>query len=176
MLITMNLDTIGKMSCNPSIGGVAKGHIVREIDALGGLMGLAIDHTGIHYKMLNRSKGPAVWGPRAQADRYKYQNFVKYFLEETLNLDIIQDQVSDFIIENNRIKGVLTQRKIEYYSECLILTTGTFLKGVIYLGEFNTSAGRMGDKSSHEMAPGLIKLGFHLGRLKTGTPSQTPQR
>ena len=170
LLLTMNLDTIAKMSCNPSIGGVAKGHIVREIDALGGGMGLAIDHTGIHYKMLNRSKGPAVWGPRAQADKQKYQNFVKHFLEETPNLDIIQDQVSDLITENDTIRGVITQREIEYRSEYLILTTGTFLRGVIHLGEFNTWAGRLGDKSSHEMAPSLRKLGFRLGRLKTGTP------
>ena len=170
LLLTMNLDSIGQMSCNPSIGGVAKGHIVREIDALGGLMGLAADHTGIHFKMLNRSKGPAVWGPRAQADKKLYQNQVKFFLEQTKHLDIIQDSVSDLLIEDEIIKGVITVRNVEYYSEYVILTTGTFLKGIIHLGEYQASAGRLGEKSADDLAPGLSGIGFRVNRLKTGTP------
>ena len=178
LLLTMNLDNIGQMSCNPSIGGVAKGHMVREIDALGGLMGLTADEAGIHFKMLNQSKGPAVWGPRAQTDKKLYQNQVKFFLEQTKNLDIIQDAVSDFIIEsyskeqqkNYFIKGVITTRKTEYYAKYVILTTGTFLKGVIHLGEYQTSAGRLGEKSADGLSSGLFKIGFRMGRLKTGTP------
>ena len=170
LLLTMNLDSIGQMSCNPSIGGVAKGHIVREIDALGGLMGLAADHTGIHFKMLNRSKGPAVWGPRAQTDKKLYQNRVKFLLEQTNNLDIIQDTVSDFLIEDGQIKGVITVRNVEYYAGYVILTTGTFLKGIIHLGEYQTSAGRLGEKSADDLAPGLSGIGFRIKRLKTGTP------
>ena len=170
LLLTMNLDTIGQMSCNPSIGGVAKGHIVREVDALGGLMGQIIDASGIHFKMLNRSKGPAVWGPRAQADKKLYQNEVKFQLEEQENLDLIQDAVDDFIIQGDRIVGVLTQRKFEYSANNVIVTTGTFLKALIHLGDFNYQAGRMGDKSSEHLSPSLKKFGFPIGRLKTGTP------
>ena len=170
LLLTMNLDSIGQMSCNPSIGGVAKGHIVREVDALGGLMGRTIDETGIHFKMLNRSKGPAVWGPRAQADKKQYQNYVKYTLENTPNLYIMQDTVKDLIVENNTICGIITQRGIEYLATNVILTTGTFLKGLIHIGEHNTSAGRMGDRSAEELSPTLYNLGFKMGRLKTGTP------
>lgn len=176
LLVTMSLDTIAQMSCNPSIGGVAKGHIVREIDALGGLMGFATDRTGIHYKMLNRSKGPAVWGPRAQADKKLYQNEVKFILEETPNLDILQDAVADLITENMgldirpHILGITTQRGIEILSPAVVITTGTFLRGLIHVGDFQTQAGRYGDKSSQELSPSLMRIGFELGRLKTGTP------
>ena len=176
LMLTMNLDSIGQMSCNPSIGGVGKGHIVREIDALGGLMGLAIDNTGIHFKMLNRSRGPAVWGPRAQADKKTYQNKVKFFLEKTPYLDLAQDTVVDFLLEkqersgSQKIIGVLTSRNIEYYATYVILTTGTFLKGVIHLGEYQASAGRLGEKSSNKISSSLNKIGFRQGRLKTGTP------
>ncbi len=174
LMITMNLDSIAQMSCNPSIGGVAKGHMVREIDALGGLMGLVTDHTGIHFKMLNRSRGPAVWGPRAQADKKLYQNKMKFLLEQTLNLDLVQDVVNDFLLEREsrtqKIIGVLTSRNIEYYANCVVLTTGTFLKGVIHLGEYQTSAGRLGEKSADKISPNLNDIGFRLGRLKTGTP------
>ncbi len=170
LLLTMNLDTIGQMSCNPSIGGVAKGHIVREVDALGGLMGQVIDHTGIHYKMLNRSKGPAVWGPRAQADKKLYQNEIKYRLEQVETLHVLQDSVVDFIIHNDEIQGVITQRHFEYLAPQVIITTGTFLKGLIHLGELNYQAGRMGDRSSEELSPSLAQYGFPVSRLKTGTP------
>jgi tRNA uridine 5-carboxymethylaminomethyl modification enzyme len=174
----MSLDTIGQMSCNPSIGGVAKGHMVREVDALGGLMGIATDRTGIHYKMLNRSKGPAVWGPRAQADKKLYQNEVKFILESTPNLDILQDSVADLLVENGRdamnrvstIRGIITQRKLEILAPAVVITTGTFLRGLIHVGDFQTAAGRYGDKSSQELSPSLNRIGFELGRLKTGTP------
>ena len=175
-LITMNLDTIGQMSCNPSIGGVAKGHMVREIDALGGLMGTAIDFTGIHFKMLNRSKGPAVWGPRAQADKKLYQNKIKFLLEQTKHLDIIQDSITDLLLEGDQVRGVLTSRNIEYHAKNVILTTGTFLKGVIHLGEYSASAGRMGEKSANAISPNLTKVGFRFGRLKTGTPPRLKRR
>ncbi|MCS6985567.1 MAG: tRNA uridine-5-carboxymethylaminomethyl(34) synthesis enzyme MnmG [Leptospiraceae bacterium] len=175
LLLTMSLDTIGQMSCNPSIGGVAKGHLVREIDALGGLMGLAIDRTGIHYKMLNRSKGPAVWGPRAQADKKLYQNEVKWILENEKRLHILQDSVSELLVENSEVKGVLTQRGFEYLADTVVLTTGTFLKGLIHVGDFHTSAGRFGDKSAEELSPWLARYGFPVGRLKTGTPPRLHQ-
>ncbi|MCX7633124.1 MAG: tRNA uridine-5-carboxymethylaminomethyl(34) synthesis enzyme MnmG, partial [Turneriella sp.] len=175
LLVTMSLDSIGQMSCNPSIGGIAKGHMVREIDALGGLMGIATDRTGIHYKMLNRSKGPAVWGPRAQADKKLYQNEVKFILESTPNLDLLQDSITDIITEGKpplrpRVCGVVTQRQLEIEAAMVILTTGTFLRGLIHVGEFQTAAGRYGDKSAQELSPSLLRLGFALGRLKTGTP------
>ncbi|AFM11527.1 tRNA uridine-5-carboxymethylaminomethyl(34) synthesis enzyme MnmG [Turneriella parva] len=182
LLVTMSLDTIGQMSCNPSIGGVAKGHMVREVDALGGLMGVATDRTGIHYKMLNRSKGPAVWGPRAQADKKLYQNEVKFILESTPNLDILQDSVADLLIDQTptlrqaqgdggkRVLGIITQRKLEILAPAVVITTGTFLRGLIHVGDFQTQAGRYGDKSSQELSPSLTRIGFELGRLKTGTP------
>lgn len=170
LLISLSLDTIAQMSCNPSIGGVAKGHMVREIDALGGLMGRAIDAAGIHYKMLNRSRGPAVWGPRAQADKKIYQNHVKYMLEELSALHILQDGVKSLIIENHHISGVITQRNVEYLASHVIITTGTFLKGLIHVGDFRMSAGRLGDKSADELSPFLSAYGFPVGRLKTGTP------
>ncbi|MFO1527927.1 MAG: tRNA uridine-5-carboxymethylaminomethyl(34) synthesis enzyme MnmG [Turneriella sp.] len=174
LLVTMSLDTIGQMSCNPSIGGVAKGHMVREVDALGGLMGVATDRTGIHYKMLNRSKGPAVWGPRAQADKKLYQNEVKFILESTPNLDILQDSVADLVIDEQgglkKVLGIITQRNLEILSPAIVITTGTFLRGLIHVGDFQTQAGRYGDKSSQELSPSLTRIGFELGRLKTGTP------
>ncbi|MBX3723134.1 MAG: tRNA uridine-5-carboxymethylaminomethyl(34) synthesis enzyme MnmG [Turneriella sp.] len=194
LLVTMSLDTIGQMSCNPSIGGVAKGHMVREVDALGGLMGVATDRTGIHYKMLNRSKGPAVWGPRAQADKKLYQNEVKFILESTPNLDILQDSVADLMIDESdagfdklsptldarrpepvegrtkRVLGIITQRGLEISAPAVVITTGTFLRGLIHVGDFQTQAGRYGDKSSQELSPSLNRIGFELGRLKTGTP------
>jgi tRNA uridine 5-carboxymethylaminomethyl modification enzyme len=182
LLVTMNLDEIAQMSCNPAIGGVAKGHIVREVDALGGLMGIAIDHTGIHYKMLNRSKGSAMWGPRAQADKAHYRGFVKNYLENTENLCILQDTVSSLIVEddpavinnkkNNKkiLRGVKTERGGEYYSDHVILTTGTFLRGIIHIGDLSFPGGRSGAESSKNLSPYLESLGFELSRLKTGTP------
>ncbi len=170
LLMTMNLDGIGQMSCNPSIGGVAKGHIVREIDALGGLMADTIDHTGIHFKMLNRSKGAAVWGPRAQADKPRYRQRMKHQLELLPSLRIIQDTATSVLAENGEIKGVKTQRGVEYSSRYVVLTTGTFLNGLIHIGEFRAEAGRMGDRAAVGLSASLAELGFPVGRLKTGTP------
>ncbi|MDH4262666.1 MAG: tRNA uridine-5-carboxymethylaminomethyl(34) synthesis enzyme MnmG [Spirochaetia bacterium] len=174
LLITMNLDEIAQMSCNPAIGGVAKGHIVREVDALGGVMGIAIDGTGIHFKMLNRSKGSAMWGPRAQADKSHYRNFVKSMLENTENLSILQDTVSSLIVDNHLekkiVRGVQTQRGGRYHSDHVILTTGTFLRGIIHIGSMSFPGGRSGAESATNLSPDLESLGFKLSRLKTGTP------
>lgn len=170
LLITMNADTIGQMSCNPAIGGIAKGHMVREIDALGGLMGRAIDTTGIQFKMLNTSKGPSVWAPRAQADKKAYQLYIKHTLESQNNLSIRQDTVEELIVENDRIIGLITGRNFTYYTNHLILTTGTFLTGLIHIGNYQREAGRMGDSAVKGLSKSLAKYNFKLGRLKTGTP------
>ena len=169
-LVTMNLDTIGQMSCNPAIGGIAKGHIVREIDALGGIMGRVIDRTGIHFKMLNRSRGPAVWAPRAQAEKRQYQNVVKWILENTPNLVMRQDTCNSLIIENNEVMGIVTGRKHEIYAKNVLLTTGTFLRGLIHIGDYNVNSGRIAESSSEGISPQLKNIGFSVGRLKTGTP------
>lgn len=170
LLLTMNLDAIGQMSCNPSIGGVAKGHIVREIDALGGIMGDTIDHTGIHFKMLNQSKGAAVWGPRAQADKSKYRGRMKHELEKIHDIHLMQDTVTEIITEDAIIQGVRTARGIIYHADYVILTTGTFLNGLIHIGEYNAKAGRMGDRAAIGLSESLAKHGFPVERLKTGTP------
>ncbi len=170
LLITMNLDTIGQMSCNPAIGGIAKGQIVKEIDALGGIMGKIIDKTGIHFKMLNRSKGPAVWAPRAQAEKKAYQNHVKWYLEATPNLYLRQDFVESLIIENDTVIGIVTGRGHEIYAKYIILTTGTFLNGLIHIGEFKTKGGRISEPTTIGLSECLKHYGFRVGRLKTGTP------
>lgn len=170
LLITMNADTIGQMSCNPAIGGIAKGHMVREIDALGGLMGRAIDSTGIQFKMLNTSKGPSVWAPRAQADKKAYQLYIKHTLESQPNLSIRQDTVEEILVEDDKIVGLRTGRNFSYYTSHLILTTGTFLTGLIHIGTYQKEAGRMGDSSVKGLSQSLAKYKFKLGRLKTGTP------
>ena len=170
LLITGNLDTIGQMSCNPAIGGIAKGHIVREIDALGGIMGRVIDATGIHFRMLNRSKGPAVWAPRAQADKKAYQNRVKEILENTGGLSIRQEEVTELLVDGTEIRGVCTATGQEFYAQAVILTTGTFLDGKIHIGTWSTKAGRLGDPASLALSESLKNLGFPTGRLKTGTP------
>lgn len=176
LLLTMNLDTIGKMSCNPAIGGIAKGHMVREIDALGGEMGKVIDVTGIQYRMLNSTKGPAVWAPRAQADKWAYQNEIKFRLEKTENLEIKQGTIEDLLVENDRIVGVMTKEGILYSCDTLILSSGTFLRGLLHIGETNYSGGRAGDQPSVGVSASLEKLGFTLGRLKTGTPPRVNKR
>lgn len=170
LLLTGNLDTIAQMSCNPAIGGLAKGHLVKEIDALGGEMGKAIDLTGIHFKMLNKSKGPAVWAPRAQADKKLYQMRMKHVLESEKNLYIIQDIVRDIIISDAKVQGVTTIRGQEYHSLAVILCTGTFLKGLIHIGEYQEKSGRLGDFSSEHLSDSLRALGLPVMRLKTGTP------
>jgi len=176
LLITLNLDTIGQMSCNPAIGGIAKGHIVREVDALGGLMGRVIDETGIHFKMLNTSKGPSVWAPRAQADKKEYQLKVKQILEKTRNLSIRQDSVEEILSLDGKIQGIKTGRGFEFNTDYLILTTGTFLKSVIHVGTFQKEAGRMGDQAVQGLSQSLRQHGFRLGRLKTGTPPRLDKK
>lgn len=170
LLITMNADTVGQMSCNPAIGGIAKGHMVREVDALGGLMGRIIDSTGIQFKMLNTSKGPSVWAPRAQADKKEYQLAVKHTLEKTPNLSIRQDTVEDIQLEDGRVYGVITGRGFEILTNHLILTTGTFLTSMIHIGTLQKEAGRLGDGTTKGLSYTLRKNSFRLGRLKTGTP------
>ena len=170
LLLTGNLDTIAQMSCNPAIGGLAKGHLVKEIDALGGEMGKAIDLTGIHFKMLNKSKGPAVWAPRAQADKKLYQIRMKHVLESEKSLFIIQDIVKEILVSDNKVQGVITIRGQEHRSLAVIICTGTFLKGLIHIGEYQEKSGRLGDFSSEHLSDSLRALGFPIMRLKTGTP------
>lgn len=169
-LITLKYDNLGEMSCNPSIGGVAKGTIVREIDALGGIMGQAIDRAGIHYKMLNFSKGPAVWGPRAQADRKLYKKAVRELIETQENLIVIEDSVEQLIVENGKVLGVITKNIGKISASKVILTTGTFLNGLIHIGNEMISAGRADENPSIALANYLYSLNFKMGRLKTGTP------
>lgn len=176
LLLSMSLDTIAKMSCNPAVGGVAKGHMVREIDALGGEMGKMIDATGIQYRMLNRSRGPAVWAPRAQADKLAYQNEMKHRLEKQANLEIKQGTVEDFIIENDRLSGVTTKEGIAYSCKTVVLSSGTFMRGLIHIGHENFSGGRAGDQPAVGISAALQRLGFTLGRLKTGTPPRIHRR
>jgi len=172
LLITGNLETIAQMSCNPAIGGLAKGNIVREIDALGGEMAKTIDKAGIHFKMLNKSRGPAVWSPRAQADKKNYQIIMKHILENQDNLEIVQDIVTSIEIDKGQVKGIRTERDNYFSCKALILTTGTFLKGLIHIGSFHQSAGRIGDFSAEHLSQSLIEMGLELGRLKTGTPQR----
>ncbi len=170
LLLTGNLDTICQMSCNPAIGGLAKGHLVREIDALGGEMARAIDETGIHFKMLNKSKGPAVWAPRAQADKRDYQIRMKSVIESERNITMIQDIAARILAEDGRVRGIVTVRGQEHHAQAVIICTGTFLKGLIHIGEYNEKSGRLGDFSSEELSDSLRGLGFPVQRLKTGTP------
>ncbi|GAB4187169.1 MAG: tRNA uridine-5-carboxymethylaminomethyl(34) synthesis enzyme MnmG [Simkaniaceae bacterium] len=170
LLLTMNLDTIAKMSCNPAIGGTAKGHIVREIDALGGIMGKIADRTGIQFRMLNLSKGPAVWSPRAQSDKMAYQIEMKKALETVPNLELMQGTTEELILEQDKVKGVKTREGIAYHAKAVILSAGTFMRGMIYIGDSNFSGGRAGDKPSVGISKQLEDLGFTLQRLKTGTP------
>lgn len=176
LLLTMNLDTIAKMSCNPAVGGVAKGHMVREIDALGGEMGKVIDATGIQYRMLNSAKGPAVWAPRAQADKVAYQYAMKHRLERTPNLDIKQGTIEDLLIDSDRITGVTTKEGITYHTKALVISSGTFMRGLLHIGETNYSGGRAGDQPAVGLSASLESFGFELGRLKTGTPPRVNKR
>ena len=176
LLLTMNLDTIAKMSCNPAIGGIGKGHMVREIDALGGEMGKVIDATGIQFRMLNRTKGPAVWAPRAQADKVAYQFEMKHRLEKTPNLEIKQGTVEELIVESDQIKGVITKEGVIYHGKAVVISSGTFMRGLLHIGEKNYSGGRAGDQPSIGLSECLENLGFQLGRLKTGTPPRVNMR
>ncbi len=171
-LITISKNTVAKMSCNPAIGGLAKGQIAREVDALGGLMGLVIDATGIQFRMLNRSKGPAVQSPRAQADKYKYSQFMQQLLEEIPNLTIIEAIASDIIIENGSVKAVRCTNGSIYHTSTCIVTTGTFLKGIMHIGSKQFAGGRLDEPASNELSDSLRAIGLELGRLKTGTPAR----
>ena len=170
LLISIYLDTLAQMSCNPSIGGLGKTHLVREIDALGGIMAEVIDHTGIQFRTLNTRKGPAVQALRAQADRWAYQRYVKFLLEKTKNLDIVQGIVENILTDDNRITGVLIKGNIAYQGKTVILTTGTFLRGLIHIGEMMTPGGRGGELRAENLSKSLEELGLNVGRLKTGTP------
>ncbi|QJC29238.1 tRNA uridine-5-carboxymethylaminomethyl(34) synthesis enzyme MnmG [Enterobacteriaceae endosymbiont of Plateumaris rustica] len=177
LLITNNIDTIGQMSCNPSIGGLGKGHLVKEIDALNGIMGTTIDNSGIHFKILNKSKGSAVRATRAQADRKLYQRIIKQKLENQNNLLIFQQEVTKIIIKNYKIVGLITKNNDVLYTKCIILTTGTFLKGKIFIGvNYQTIGGRLNDFSSIELSNFLKELPLKKGRLKTGTPPRIDKR
>jgi len=175
-LVTINLDLIGQMSCNPAVGGIAKGHVVREIDALGGIMGKIIDRTGIQFRLLNRSRGPAVQSPRAQADRSLYRTEMRKTLEETSNLHLRQGTVVSLIVENKQVIGVELQDSRRIQAKSVIVATGTFLNGTIYSGNQTYSAGRAGEPASIELAESLKKLNFPVGRLKTGTPPRLDGR
>ena len=170
LIVTINLDTIAKMSCNPAIGGLAKGHLVKEIDALGGEMAKNIDKTGIQFRRLNTRKGPAVRSSRAQADKKAYQDEMKRVLEAQERLDIKQVLVEELLVEKGRCIGILSQTKTAYFGETVILTTGTFLKGLIHIGDVSYSAGRAGESAAEKLSESFLSLGFEIGRLKTGTP------
>ncbi len=170
MLVTMNMQTIGQMSCNPAMGGIAKGQIVREIDALGGYSGIIADKSAIQFKMLNLSKGPAMWSPRTQNDRILFAEEWRLALENTPNLDFFQDMVKNIIIENGKVAGVITNIGVEIRGKAVVLTNGTFLNGLIHIGEKQFGGGRMGEPKAFGITEQLVSLGFEAGRMKTGTP------
>lgn len=176
LLLTQSIDTLGQMSCNPAIGGIGKGHLVKEIDALGGIMATATDHAGIQFRILNASKGPAVRATRAQADRVLYRQAVRQTLESQPNLDIFQQMVADILLDNDRVCGVETQIGLKFYAKTVVLTAGTFLGGKIHVGLVNTSGGRAGDAASITLSERLRTLGLNVGRLKTGTPPRIDNR
>lgn len=176
LLLTMNLDTIAKMSCNPAIGGTAKGQLVREIDALGGLMGKIADRTGIQFRMLNASKGPAVRAPRAQVDKWRYQAAMKCELEKVQNLYIAQGTSEELFVKNDTVAGVITGEQITYLSKSIVISSGTFMRGLMHVGQTNMAGGRAGDKPAIGLSASLERLGFSLGRLKTGTPPRVHRK
>src|SRR5947209_18559485 len=175
-LVTLNLDLIGQMSCNPAIGGIAKGHLVREIDALGGIMGKVIDRTGIQFRLLNRSRGPAVQSPRAQADRALYRTEMRRTLEATPNLHLRQGMAVDILVKDSIVQGIELQDSRRLRGDAVIIATGTFLNGLIHTGKRSYTAGRAGEPASIELAKSLKRLGFRVGRLKTGTPPRLDGR
>tara|TARA_B100001175_G_scaffold317174_1_gene333159 strand:+ start:340 stop:2208 length:1869 start_codon:yes stop_codon:yes gene_type:complete len=176
LLVTMNLQTIGQMSCNPAMGGIAKGQIVREIDALGGYSGIVSDESAIQFKMLNQSKGPAMWSPRVQSDRMLFAKKWRDLLEKKQNLDFYQDTIKDIIVNDGKIEGVVTSLGIPIRSKSVVLTNGTFLNGLIHIGEKNYGGGRAGEKASTGLTQSLESLGFESGRMKTGTPPRVDGR
>ena len=176
ILITMNMQTIGQMSCNPAMGGIAKGQIVREIDAMGGYSGIVADKSAIQFKMLNLSKGPAMWSPRTQNDRMLFSQEWRLALENTPNLDFFQDMVKSLIIENEKVTGVITSLGIEIKGKSVVLTNGTFLNGLIHVGDKQLGGGRMGEPKAFGLTEQLVSLGFNAGRMKTGTPPRVDGR
>jgi tRNA uridine 5-carboxymethylaminomethyl modification enzyme len=176
LLITMNMQTIAQMSCNPAMGGVAKGQIVREVDALGGMSGIISDKTMIQFRMLNRSKGPAMWSPRCQSDRARFAEEWRWALEQNANVDFWQDSVESLLVEKDVVKGVKTRMGMAYFAPTVVLTNGTFLNGLIHIGEKNFGGGRMAEPMAGGITEQLIQLGFESGRMKTGTPPRVDGR
>ena len=176
LLITMSLQNIAQMSCNPAMGGIAKGQIVREIDAIGGLSAIVTDKTAIQFKMLNKSKGPAMWSPRVQSDRMRFAEEWRNQLEAIENLDLFQDSVNGLIFENNHIVGVKTLLGLEIKARTVIVTAGTFLNGKIHIGTKSFGGGRAGEGASTGITEALVKIGFQSGRMKTGTPPRVDAR
>jgi tRNA uridine 5-carboxymethylaminomethyl modification enzyme len=176
LLITMNMQTIAQMSCNPAMGGIAKGQIIREIDALGGYSGIVSDRTAIQFRMLNRSKGPAMWSPRTQNDRMLFHLEWRKMLEQTANVDFWQDMVKEIIVDDGRITGVRTTMGMEIQGKAVVLTNGTFLNGLIHIGEKKIGGGRTGEKAATGITEQLVSLGFQSGRMKTGTPPRVDGR
>lgn len=176
LLVTMNLQTIGQMSCNPAMGGIAKGQIVREIDALGGYSGIVSDKTAIQFRMLNKSKGPAMWSPRVQSDRMRFAETWRLMLEKTPNLDFYQEMISGIVVEDGAIKGVRTSLGLKIMGKAVVLTNGTFLNGLIHIGDKQYGGGRAGEKASTGITKELVDLGFETGRMKTGTPPRVDGR
>jgi len=176
LLVTMNMEAIAKMSCNPAMGGVAKGQIVREIDALGGMSGLISDQSAIQFRMLNRSKGAAMWSPRTQNDRMVFSNLWRNSIEQNPNISMFQDMVNELIIENNTVVGVKTAMGFIYKAASVVLTSGTFMNGTIHIGRNQFGGGRMAEKASTGITEQLVSLGFESGRMKTGTPPRVDGR
>lgn len=176
LLLSINLDTIAQMSCNPAIGGLAKGHLAREIDALGGAMGMATDMTGLQFRMLNTKKGPSVWAPRAQCDKKAYQFFLKWVCERQEGLDCKQGQVMNLLVRDGMIYGVETELGVQYHAKAVVLTTGTFLRGLMHIGMNKLSGGRLGEAAAVGLTASLKELGLEVGRLKTGTPPRLNRR
>lgn len=176
LLVTMNMGTIAQMSCNPAMGGVAKGQIVREVDAMGGYSGIITDKTSLQFRMLNRSKGPAMWSPRAQSDRMRFAEEWRLALERTPNVDFWQDMVSGLIVKNNTVCGVRTSIGVEIEADAVVLTNGTFLNGIIHIGEKKFGGGRAGERAATGITEQLVELGFESGRMKTGTPPRVDGR
>jgi tRNA uridine 5-carboxymethylaminomethyl modification enzyme len=176
LLITMNMQTIAQMSCNPAMGGIAKGQIVREIDAMGGYSGIVSDRSAIQFRMLNLSKGPAMWSPRCQSDRMRFAEEWRSMLEQTPNVDFWQDMVSSLIVKNETVCGVVTSMGLEFNSKAVVLTNGTFLNGIIHIGEKQFGGGRTGEKAATGITEQLVQLGFEAGRMKTGTPPRVDGR
>ena len=176
LLVTMSLQNIAQMSCNPAMGGIAKGQIVREIDALGGYSGIVSDNTAVQFKMLNKSKGPAMWSPRVQSDRMRFAEEWRLRLEQTQNLDFYQEMVKGLLIKNNKIEGIVTSLGIEIKAKTVVLTNGTFLNGLIHIGDKQFGGGRAGETAAFGITDDLVKVGFEAGRMKTGTPPRVDGR